>query len=311
LALLAIQMATADVSWYLDQHAAGFTNQDLRVALASPLTGVLAHPDPTRIQNFNSAVWRHLPTAAVIMLAVLIWWLPLGLLRRQPWPLRIATLACHVALASFILLTHHYATRIAGFHWWILLTALWLAMELTPDPRRRRALDRAVLLIALVQVSGNGVAVIGDIRHPFTASRAAAEAINQPPLAGLPVTTASCEAAELAPYLRRQPFALCSQQVETFCRWQRTCSIMDQPHALTAALVARAAAQGDFLLVSWTPVPAETLSELSTAPVPLRLERLLSLDDTIIRYGGLHVYRIRQEQTDGVRSRRPEQLSKQ
>lgn len=307
LMLLGIQMITADVSWYVNQQAAGATGGDVRIALASPLTGVLTFPDPTRIQNFNSTVWRHLPFAIAGALAALAWLLPVGLLWRHSWPLTLATLAGQGALAFFILLTHHYATRIAGFHWWILLTALWLAMERAPDLRWRRALDQAVLLIALVQVLGNGVAVVNDIRHPFTASRAAAEAISHPPLADLPVTTASCEATELAPYIRRQPYAMCSQHAETFCHWRQTCSIMDQPHDLAMALAAHAAVQADFLFASWTPVPAETLSELSTATVPLRLEPLLSIDDTIVRYGSLHVYRIRREQADGVRPRMPEQ----
>lgn len=307
LILLGIQMITADLSWYVDQHAAGLTDGDVRVALASPLTGVLTFPDPTRIQNFNSTVWRHLPYAIAGALAAFTWLLPVGLLWRHARSLGVATLAGQGALASFILLTHHYATRIAGFHWWILLTALWLAMERAPDLRRRRTLDRAVLLVVLVQVAGNGVAVVNVIRHPFTASRAAAEAISQPPLAELPVATASCEATELAPYLQRQPYALCSQHVETFCHWRQTCSIMERPHDLATALAARAVVQADFLFASWTPVPAETMSELSTAPVPLRLERLLSVDDTIIRYGSLHVYRIRREQANGVRPRVPEQ----
>jgi len=305
-ALLGIQMATAEVSWYVDQHAAGPTGQDVQVALASPLTGILAHPDPTRAQNFNSTVWRLLPSAVVAALGVFMWVLPLGLLRSQRLPLRLVTVAAQAALAAFVLLTQHYAARIAGFHWWILLTALWLAMQGCTAARQRSLVNGAVLAVALVQVSGNGVAVFNDVRHPFTASKAVAETIDRVPLAGLPITTPSCEATELAPYLRRRPYALCTRQVETFCHWRQTCSIMEEPKALAAALADRAAVQADFLFISWRPVPDETLKTVSVAPTPLLVRPLLSVQDTIVPTGSLHVYEVRRSQPAGVRPQAPE-----
>lgn len=195
--------------------------------------GLITVPDFNSIHFWNSNIVVNKSKIVASILGLLCYILPLIFFPKKKKILFFVYLALFGA-QIFFYVTQLGATRYDGMTYIIIVIALWIEKFYTIDniklPKLTYSLKLNLLKIPIIyslliiQFFSGLYTYSMDINHPFCSARDTVRYLKNKKINTDNIISISCEGTLISPFLEKKVHFLCSNSLQSYCRWNLICS---------------------------------------------------------------------------------------
>ncbi|MGC4041099.1 MAG: hypothetical protein QM710_10030 [Flavobacterium sp.] len=301
LILAYIQIHSTDSSWLLEPIKALSFRERIAVGLGSFFKGIIAIPDFRTMHFWNTNLIINGSKPVAIVLALLVYLLPLLLFFKNRKTLFFVYTAL-IGAQVFFFVTQRNAIRFHGMAFILIIIGLWIENYYHSESywfreflnsRKLTLLKKPIIYSLLLIHFCSGIyAYSMDLNYPFTEAKNVADYLNTNGLASKKIATVAADAAVISPYLGRRIYSLRDKDWESYCRWERIYWKEDFTVPKIGNMIAEFAQKNDFILISNFPEVDSICSDPKRLPA-ISIRKLKSFKDCILENSAFSIYEIK------------------
>jgi hypothetical protein len=265
---------------------------------ASFLKAFMPIPDVFQYHYWNTNIVVSFSKGFSSLASLILAFVPLVLLIRRPASLSFFYLSA-TGILLFIYATGMGSVRYFGFLYFLLITALWLAMS---EPEHSwynkfkltalinkldTKISKQIIMTCLVlQVIGGVMAYTLDLQKPFSTGKNVADYIKNNGYNGYSLVTFNPPTPAICSYLENSVYQLNTQTVGTYMHWASDYEIINEDRLLIRAVeYAKTNGKGN-LLIAYLPIQPRS-------DIAHHFELLKSFENSVIRNENFWLYKIK------------------
>lgn len=197
--------------------------QKLMPGFTSFFKGILPIPDFRTIHFWNSNIFVNLSLTVSAILSIMVYAIPLLLFKRRKNTLFFVYIAL-IGIQIFFFATQRSAARFFGMTFIVLIMGLWLDYYNRERSKNQLKSSRVTLFIysiLFIHFCSGIYACTMDLIYPFSVSKKVKSVLKDNNLLHEKVVTPFCEGTIFAPYLKNKIYFLCSNDYDSFCKWNK------------------------------------------------------------------------------------------
>lgn len=183
--------------------------------------GILPIPDFRTIHFWNSNIFVNLSLTVSAILSIMGYAIPLLLFKRRKSTLFFVYIAL-IGIQIFFFVTQRSAARFFGMTFIVLIMGLWFDCynrERSKNQFESSRIKPFIYSILFIHFCSGIYAYTMDLIYPFSVSKKVKSVLKDNNLLQEKLVTPFCEGTIFAPYFENKIYFLCSNDYESFCKW--------------------------------------------------------------------------------------------
>ncbi|UPT69310.1 MAG: hypothetical protein M0D53_08725 [Flavobacterium sp. JAD_PAG50586_2] len=231
--LIYFQIHYTHSDWFLEPIAQLSFIEKATPGFVSFFKGVVAIPDFSSIHFWNTNLVVIWSKSATTILALLMYLLPLVLFFKNRKTLFFIYIAL-IGTQIFFFITHRASMRFQGMPFLLIIMGLWIEHYYIPEDSKLKKLlntfrltsaQKPIIYAILIIHFGSGIyAYSMDHKYSFASAKKTVDYLKSNKLYSQQIVSVTCEGTSISAYLEKKVYFLCSNDYQSFCRWDSVCS---------------------------------------------------------------------------------------